>query len=77
MKTNTIKQIVSKAMDRKNFETELDAAELRIVSIEDQDLFSECTYGLEYILDELFPKGVIDVSRQAAMNWAGFDDLMI
>lgn len=77
MKINTIKQRSSEATDRQNFKIESDAAALNIVAVAEQDLFSECTYGLEYIIDDLFPEGTMNVGRQTTMNWAGFDDLMI
>jgi hypothetical protein len=77
MKTNTIKQKSSEVTDRQNFKIESDDSELNIVAVTDQDLFSECTYGLEYIVDELFPEGAMNVGKQAMIDWAGFDDLMI
>lgn len=77
MKTNTIKQITSRVSNTQNFKTESETVELQPVTVPNQELFSECTYGLEYILDELFPEGRINENRQLVMNWAGFDDLTI
>ena len=77
MKTNTIKQITSRVSNTQNFKTESETIELQPVPIPNQELFSECTYGLEYILDEVFPEGRINMNRQLVMNWAGFDDLTI
>ena len=77
MKTNTIKQITNRVINRQNFKTELEIVELQPVTTLDQDLFSDSTYGLEYILDELFPEGRINVGRQLVMDWAGLDDLTI
>ncbi len=77
MKTNVTKPIAGKAMKTKNIKTKSAAAELNLSAVLDQDLFTECTYGLEYIIDEIYPKGEVNVSRNATMNWAGFDDLMI
>ncbi len=77
MKTNTIKQITSRVSNTQNFKTESETVELQPVTVLNQELFSECTYGLEYILDEVFPEGRINMNRQLVMNWAGFDDLTI
>lgn len=77
MKTNISKPITGKAMNTKNIKTKSAAAELNISAVLDQDLFRECTYGLEYIIDELYPKGGGNMNRNATMNWAGFNDLMI
>ncbi len=77
MKTNVTKPKVGKAMNTKNIKTKSVATESNLSAVLDQDLFTECTYGLEYIIDEIYPKGEVNVSRNATMNWAGFDDLMI
>jgi len=77
MKTNTIELILSEAMDRQNIKKESDAVELNVVAAENQDLFSECTYGLEYIIDELFPEGNMNMSRQTMMSSAEFGDFML
>ncbi len=77
MKTKTVKQITNKVINRQNFKIDSETVNLQPVTIVNQDLFSECTYGLEYILDELFPEGGMNVGRQLAMNWAGLDDLTI
>ena len=51
--------------------------EIHPVNASGQDLFSECTSNLEYIIDELFPEVEMNVGRQKAMNWMGWDDLII
>ncbi len=64
-------------MNTKNVETDSTTTELNKFSVLSENIFTECTYGLEYIIDDLFPRVERNVSRQSSIKWAGLDDLII
>jgi hypothetical protein len=64
-------------MNTKNVETDSTTTELNKFSVLSENIFTECTYGLEYVIDDLFPQVERNVIRQTSIKWAGLDDLII
>ena len=64
-------------MNTKNIATNSAAVELNIFAVLGEDMCRETAYGLEYIIDEIFPIVEAKGNLQPSMSWAGFDDLTI
>ena len=64
-------------MNTINSKTDLTADKLNLCSVLDESINKDCTYGFEYVIDELFPQVKRDVSRHIPISWSGLDDLII
>ena len=64
-------------MNTKNVETNSTTAELNEISVLNVNIYTECAYGLEYVIDDLFPQIERNASKQTSVKWAGLDDLII
>ena len=64
-------------MITKNIETNSMSAELNKFSVLDENIFTECVYGLEYIIGDLYSQVERKPSRQTSIKWLGLDDLSI
>jgi hypothetical protein len=53
------------------------STDLQVFEDFSDDLKNEVSYGLEYILDEIFPDKKLEIIHDLSVDWFGLSDLII